>query len=29
MSATTGSPWYAHLKAMITGYEKIEDPDAR
>ncbi len=28
MSATTGSPWYAHLKAMITGYEKIEDPEA-
>jgi thiosulfate reductase cytochrome b subunit len=27
MSATTGSPWYPHLKAMFTGYEKAEVRD--
>jgi thiosulfate reductase cytochrome b subunit len=21
MAATTGTPWYAHLRAMVTGYE--------
>jgi Ni,Fe-hydrogenase I cytochrome b subunit len=25
MAVTTGSPWYEYLKAMITGYEELED----
>ena len=29
MAATTGHPWYAHLKAMVTGYEELEDPAKR
>lgn len=24
MAATTGSPWYAYLKAMVTGYEDLD-----
>jgi thiosulfate reductase cytochrome b subunit len=28
MSSTTGKPWYAHLKAMITGYEELEGQPA-
>lgn len=27
MSATTGTPWYAHLRAMITGYEPIDEAE--
>jgi thiosulfate reductase cytochrome b subunit len=28
MSVTTGKPWYEYLKAMITGYEELEDQPA-
>ncbi len=28
MAATTGDPWYAYLRAMVTGYEKVEDNKA-
>lgn len=32
MAATTGSPWYAYLKAMVTGYEDLgadgRDPES-
>jgi thiosulfate reductase cytochrome b subunit len=28
MAATTGKPWYEYLKAMITGYEELEDQPA-
>jgi thiosulfate reductase cytochrome b subunit len=24
MAGTTGRPWYAHLRGMITGYEELE-----
>jgi thiosulfate reductase cytochrome b subunit len=27
MAVTTGDPWYAYLKAMVTGYEKVEVRD--
>ena len=26
MAATTGHPWYAYLKAMVTGYEDLDEP---
>jgi thiosulfate reductase cytochrome b subunit len=29
MAVTTGHPWYAHLKGMITGYEDLEEPKGR
>lgn len=25
MAATTGHPWYAYLKSMVTGYEEVEE----
>jgi thiosulfate reductase cytochrome b subunit len=28
MAATTGDPWYAYLKAMVTGYEELEEKKA-
>lgn len=29
MAATTGSPWYAHLKAMVTGCEDLDEGKGR
>jgi thiosulfate reductase cytochrome b subunit len=26
MSATMGHPWYSQLRAMVTGYENLEEP---
>jgi thiosulfate reductase cytochrome b subunit len=27
LAITTGHPWYSLLRAMVTGYEEVEDPD--
>jgi thiosulfate reductase cytochrome b subunit len=29
MAVTTGNPWYAYLKAMVTGYEDLEGEQRR
>jgi thiosulfate reductase cytochrome b subunit len=29
MAVTTGTPWYAYLKAMVTGYEDLEEGKGR
>lgn len=29
MAATTGDPWYEHLKAMLTGYEDLPEGEGR
>jgi len=29
MAVTTGHPWYAYLKAMVTGYEDLEEGKGR
>jgi len=29
MAVTTGDPWYAYLKAMVTGYEDLGEAQKR